>query len=213
MKTLKLIALVTLTALISCDNNDDTSTTTLTDGFTYNNTFYETPNAYIEIDEDDNDNNGSPDSYSFFFTDGRMFDNDNNVNGSTGDFLFSLNTTTFVFLKLNASDNPSLVSSPPVAGNTYVVSSVEDSVVLHNGLIDPLSPPYITNGIEFGMGNENIATIHTPGISNLTLTLNSIYLDTNTSTNSSINVDYIFRDSNGDLIEGHYEGTFGIILD
>lgn len=204
---------------INCDNNDDLQNTpqSSTDGFTYNNTFYETANTYIDIDEDDDDpiigSNGFPDSYTFFFTDGRMFDNDANVNNSRGDYLYSINTTTLVLLKVLANDNSTLVSSFPIVGSTYVVSSVEDSVIIHDGQIDALVPPYFNNSLEFGMGNENTGTFHLPGIIGPTITINAIDLDPTNPNASTIELTYTFRNENGELLAGHYEGTFGVILD
>lgn len=212
----KFSLLATVLLFISCDNNDDTSTAPLTDGFTYNNTFYETPNAYIEADEEDDNNDGFPDNYTFFFTNGRMFDNDTNVNGSSGDFLFSLNTTKLAFLKVLVSDNPSLATSQPSAGNTYIVSSIEDTVIIHDGQINSLAPlltPYFNNGIEFGIGDENVGTFHLPGTVVPTITINTLNLDFANPQNSTLNVDYTFMNTAGEVITGHYEGTFGVILD
>lgn len=220
MKIIKTLLVIFLGLLIvGCDNNDDAQTDPInpTDGFTFNNTFYETANAYIDIDVDDDDpvvgNDGQPDSYTFFFTDGRMFDNDANVNGSTGDYLYSLNTTKLVFLNVLVTDNPSLANSPPTAGNTYIVSSTEDTVILHDGQIDPLSPPYLNSGIEFGVGDENVGTFHLPGIVGPTVTFNTFNYDNTNPANSTIDIDYTFMNEDGEMITGHYEGTFGIILD
>jgi len=216
MKTIKttvFLSLLFLTSLISCDNNDDAQTDpiTPTDGFTHNGTFFETPNAYIEIDEDDNNNDGFPDDYNFFFSNGRMFDNDANVNGSSGDYLFSLNTTNWVFYNLTTDINPSLSNSAPQAGNSYYGSS-NDSVIIENGQINALSPPFFDNGIEFGMGG-NTGFANTPGPIGPSITINAINLDTNNPSASTIDVDYTFLNQNGDTITGHYEGTLGIILD
>ncbi len=213
MKTIKILILIFAITLISCDNNDDTTAQALTDGFTYNNTFYETVNAYIDIDSDDTNNDGWPDSYTFFFTDGRMFDNDGNVNGSTGDYLYSLNTTKLAFLQILVRDNPSLANSAPVPGNTYMVSSIDDSVIIHNGQIDALTPPYLNNSIEFGMGNENVGIFHFPGSIGPTLTFNQLNIDNTNPANSTIDTDYSFMNASGEIITGHYSGTFGVILD
>ncbi|WP_291869864.1 hypothetical protein [Maribacter sp.] len=213
--TKNLLYIITIALLISCDNNDDTVTPTSipTDGFTYNTTFFETENAYVNIDDDDDNADGFPDSYTFFFTDGRMFDNDANVNGSSGDYLYSTNTTKLVFLNVLVSDNPSLASSFPLPGATYIVSSIEDSVIIHEAQIDPLSPSYINNSVEFGMGNDNIGTFHTAGVVAPTITLNQVNIDNNDPTNSSIDADYSFMNQDGVIITGHYTGTFGVILD
>ncbi|QJP34409.1 hypothetical protein F0365_08370 [Nonlabens sp. Ci31] len=219
MKTIKTILLLILIPTISCDGNDDMQTdpSNPTDGFTHNSVFYGTPNAYFEIDEDDDDpiigGDGYPDNYSFFFSNGRMFDNDANVNGSSGDFLFSLNTNSWVFLNIEVSDNPSLSSSGPLSGNTYIVSSVNDSVIVENGQIDSLTPAYFINNIEYGIGNENVGTINTPGVSGLSITIHAINLDNTNPTASTIDADYTFMNQNGEVIIGHYEGTFGVILD
>lgn len=197
--------------LLGCDNNDDVASAT--DGFTYNNSFYETPNAYIEQDEEDNNNSGYPDNYVFFFTDGRMFDNDNNVNNSTGDYLFSLNTTKLVLLKVLDSDNPSLVNGPLQPNTTYIVSSIEDTVIIHDGQIDALSPNFSNNGIDFGMANENVGTYHTPGAVGPTVTINNLNLDANNPQNSTIDISYSMMNTDGEIITGQYQGTFGIIQD
>lgn len=202
-------------AIFSCDNNDDEQTNTQnpTDGFTHNGVFFETPNAYFEIDEEDDNNDGFPDNYTFFFTDGRMFDNDSNVNGSSGDFLFSVNTTKLVFLKILVSDNPSLATTQPSAGNTYIVSSAEDTVILHDGQIDPLTNPYFNNGIEFGTGNENVGIFNFPGAVGPAVTINAFTYDNNNPELSTIDIDYTMMNQDGEIIAGHYEGTFGVILD
>lgn len=217
MKTIFKTAFLTvlITTFFSCDNNDDAQTDPInpTDGFTHNNMFFETANAYFEIDDEDDNADGMPDNYSFFFTNGRMFDNDANVNGSSGDFLLSLNTTNWVFLNVEVSDNPSLANNAPLTGNTYIVSSINDSVIIENGQIDPLTPAYIQNNIQFGEGNENVGVFNWPGTQGPTITINAINIDNTNPTDSTINADYTFMNQNGDIITGHYEGTFGVILD
>ncbi|WP_397363108.1 hypothetical protein [Olleya sp. R77988] len=216
MKTIKTLLVLLIITAFSCDNNDDAQTdpVTPTDGFTHNSVFYETANAYFEIDEDDDSpSDGFPDNYSFFFSNGRMFDNDANVNGSSGDFLFSLNTTNWVFLNIEVSDNPSLANTGPSAGNTYVVSSINDTVIIENGQIDALTPSYFNNSIEFGTGNENVGIVNTPGTQGSSITINAINLDANNPAASTIDVDYTMMNQNGEIITGHYEGTFGVILD
>jgi len=216
----KIIFLSALIALFfGCDNNDDMQTDPVnpTDGFTHNNVFFETPNAYFEIDEDDDNvgigGDGFPDDYSFFFSNGRMFDNDANVNGVSSEYLFSLNTTNWVFLNIEVVDNPSLANAAPSAGNTYVVSSINDSVILENGQIDAVSPAYFINSVEYGTGNETMGVINTPGIQGPSITINAINLDANNPAASTIDADYTFMNQNGEIITGHYEGTFGVILD
>ncbi len=217
MKTIfKTILVLIALNISSCDNNDDTTASTSNDGFAFNNTFYETVNAYYEIDTDDDNptigNDGFPDNYTFFLTDGRMFDNDTQVNTSDGEYLFSMNTTRLAFLHIRVEDNPSLANSAPTPGNTYnVVNS--DSVIIHDAQINSLTTPYFNNGIEFGEADENIGTYHTPGVAACTLTVNAMNIDTTNLANSTIDIDYTFMDQNGALITGHYEGTLGIILD
>ncbi|OBX20135.1 MULTISPECIES: hypothetical protein [Bizionia] len=215
MKNLKTLLVLLIFTVFSCDNNDDLQTDpiTPTEGFTHNNVFYPTPNAYFEIDDGDVDNNGMPDSYSFFFSNGRMFDNDANVNSSSGDYLFSLNTTNWVYLNVQVSDNPSLDAAGPLPGNTYVVSSITDTVIIENAQIDALSPVYITSNVEFGMGNENVGVFNFPGTQGPSITINAINIDNNNPTESTVNADYVFLNQNGETIVGHYEGTFGVILD
>lgn len=215
MKNLKLLALLLAILITACDNNDDavTPTITPTDGFTYNNTFYETANAYINIDEDDDNNDGRPDNYTFFFTDGRIYDNDNNANGSSAEYLYSLNTTKLAFLNILTSDNPSLANAGLLPNTTYIVSSIEDTVIIHDGQIEPLVPPFTSSNIGFGEGNENVGTFHLPGPVVPTITFNALNIDNNNPANSTIDADYTLRNTNGEIITGHYTGTFGIILD
>lgn len=213
MKPLKFLIALTIITLTSCtqDNNDDTSTAPQTDGFTYNNTFYETPNAYFQFD----DNNNPRKHYAFFFTNGRIFDNDANVSNSTNDYLFSTNTTKMVFLKIMVHNNPSLANNAlPSAGNTYIASSVSHSTIAHGFQVNSLTPVYTNNGIEFGTADETTGTYHLPDTQQApTITINAINLNTSNIANSTINADYRFTNVNGEVITGHYEGTFGIIMD
>lgn len=206
-----LIALVFI--LLSCDSNDDiVNDISNPDGFTYGQSLFETPNAYIEVDEEDDNNDGFPDNYSFFFTNGRMYDNDNKENGSAGDFLFSVNTTEWVFLNVLSAQNPSLTSGSPVAGNTYFVNK-NNSVILHDGQINSLIPPFLNSGFEFGMGDENIGTFHTSGITGPSITINQLDIDVFVPENSYLDAEYTFINQNGETITGHYKGSLGIILD
>lgn len=216
MKKFNLLLVLLIMAFYSCDNNDDQQSDpqNATDGFTHNGVFYPTENAYFEIDEeDDSPADGFPDNYVFFFTNGRMFDNDANVNGSSGDFLLSVDTTNFVLLRVEVSDNPSLGSGGPSPGNTYIVSSIFDSVIVENVQVDPLNPPYFNNGIEFGTGNENAGIVNTPGSVAPSITINAINIDNNNPAASTIDADYTFMNQNGEIITGSYVGTFGVILD
>ena len=112
-----------------------------------------------------------------------------------------------------APDNPSLSNAGPSAGNTYVVSSINDSVIIENGQINGLNPAYFINGVEYGTGDENVGVFNTPGTQGPSITINTIDLDANNASASTIDVDYTFMNQNGEVITGHYEGTFGVILD
>ena len=218
MKAIQILFVLFAITIFSCDNNDDAQTNSQnpTDGFTIGSTFFETPNAYYEVDEDDDNaiigSDGYPDNYSFFFSNGRMFDNDADVNGASGDYLFSLNTSEWVFLNVEVEDNPSLASNGPVAGNTYAVS-VDDTVIVTGGAITPLTPSYFNSGFEFGQGVEDITTEHWPATQGNTITINVLNIDIINPQNSTIDVDYTFVKLSGDIIYGHYEGSLGIILD
>jgi len=213
MKSIKTLLILLSIAIFSCDNNDDAQTdpTNPSDGFTHNSVFYETENAYFEIDTDDP--NAIPQDYVFFFLNGKMFDNDAKVNGSGAEYLFSLGTTNFVILRVFVSDNPSLANGGPLPGNTYVASIINDSVILENGQINPLTTPYFINGVEFGEGDEDTGIINTPIAPNPTITINAINLDNTNPSASSIDADYTFTNQDGDIITGQYKGSFGIILD
>ena len=224
MKQLIQIILISilLTTAISCDNNDDTQNTPSTpnDGFTINNTFYETPNAYITIDQLDNDNDNHPDYYNFFFTDGRITDTYGDV-GIGYAYAYSTNTTNLVKLQVFESDNPSLTSGVLTAGNTYLASTTlysssdgfsKDSFASYN--LQTGNTIFGTeNGFDFAGLPEVIGIWHYPNNTNPSLTINAINIDSITPANSTINVDYSFIDTSGVTITGHYEGTLGVILD
>jgi len=218
MKKIPIFFVLLAVTIFSCDNNDDAQTDSQnpTDGFTIGNTFFETPNAYYEIDDDDDNpltgGDSYPDDYVFFFSNGRMFDNDADVNGSSGDYLFSLNTSEWVYLAVNVEDNPSLANSAPTVGNTYVVSDY-DTVIITGGTISPLTPSYFNNGFEFGEGVEDVTTEHWPTDEGNTITINVLDIDVVNPQNSTIDVDYVFVKQNGYVVNGHYEGSLGIILD
>ncbi len=200
MKTVFKIFLITIACnLISCDQNDDVSTTV--NKFTIDATDYDTPNAYIEFDEDNQD------EINFFFTNGRMIDNVNNIPSSDGgidDYHFSVNTTNFVFINIQDGANGNVLTPYPniQVGNTYV-GGASDSVILSGSII---SLGYFSNGFEFGFGDENNTIMHAQN-GNPNITINSYNFDTTTNT-GTIDVDYTY---NG--ITGHYDGTIGVILD
>lgn len=204
MKTLfKTSLIIILFNLISCDQNDDVSTTV--NKFTVGTTDYDTPNAYIEFDEDNQN------EINFFFTDGRMLDNANGIpnptDGGIDDYLFSINTSNFVFINIRDIENPSIVNPYPniQTGNTYIGGD-SDSVILSDGSIVSLG--HFSNGFEFGYGDETDPNtiIHAQN-GNPNITINSYNFDTTTNT-GTIDIDYVY---NG--ISGHYDGTVGFIFD
>ena len=213
----------------SCDGNDDDQTTPIipADGFTISNTFYGTENTYIAIDQSDRDNNGKSDYYTFFFTNGRITD----VYGDIGlgyAHAFSTATTQLVKLQVFESANANLSTGILQAGNTYVASSIlttsingfgvtnsgysKDSFIAYN--LQPGSNIFNDQTtLDFTQILEVAGVWHYVGTVGPSITINAINIDNNTPTNSTINVDYTFLDTNGDTISGHYEGTLGIILD
>ena len=229
MKIIKSLLILLAVTMFSCDSNDDEVTpdpvdpSTTLDGFTHheNNTtpvFYPTSNAYIEIDEDNDDAYPlAPDYYGFFFLNGRLYDNNTDINGTSDEVLLSVNTTQFVVLSIDVAVNPSLQSGiPPTAGNTYIASS-NDSNVVTDLQVDSSSPQTFINidgtNVEFGEGNETNSTIYSPATLGHSVTINAINIDTVNPTNSTIDVDYTFVNTSGELISGHYEGTLGVFED
>ncbi len=202
---------IMLLGLYACEKNDDeqTNPNNPTDGFTINGIFYDTPNCYIEFDDDN-----SPNEFNLFFLNGRMYDNQTNVNNSSGDYLFSTNMTNFVFYNIRALENPDIVipQYPNIQTGKQYAGGASDSVIVHDGQVVSLSPPFTSNGFEFGMPDPDVGTIHYPGASGPFITINDYTYDSNTQT-GSIDVDYQFTDMNGVNITGHYEGTLGVILD
>lgn len=231
MKLLKNILLLTIILLVGCDNNDDTQTNPAVpaDGFIHNNVFYETPNAYFEIDEDDdNPIDGFPDEYNFFFTDGRMSDADSSTGAPVvaNEYIFTLNTSNFVFFNLRVVDNPSLASSAPLAGNTYkgdVYAApnnlTPNTVIIHSfmGGVNAFIPAFYINGLEFGNPIDSYGVYELQGLGgNGTiplLTINDININTTNPALSTIDVDYTYTNNDAELILGHYEGTLGVFED
>ena len=204
-----LFLLAVTSVLISCDKNDDQQNDPQnpTDGFTISGVFHETPNCYIEFDTDAN-----PTEFNLFFTDGRMYDNDTNINGSSGDYLFSTTMKNWVFYNIRDIENPSIVNPtyPNIQTGVQYVGNAGDSVITYDLLVSSLSPSFISNNIEFGMVSSG--TVKTPGVSGPFLTINSYSFDSSTQT-GTIDVDYSFIDASGQTILGHYEGSLGVILD
>jgi len=191
---LKIIILSLAISLTSCDPNDDVATPT--NIFTVSGTDYDTPNCYIEFDED------SQSEFNLFFLNGRMHDNQTYPNGITDDYLFSLNTSNFVFYNINGF-------AFPQSGQTYIGGS-SDSIIGHGGAI--LDIGFTSNNINFGQGQDGFGTWHEPGVTGPTITINSYSFDANTQI-GNIDVDYEFLDENGITIIGHYNGNLGVFLD
>ncbi|WP_340155149.1 hypothetical protein [uncultured Winogradskyella sp.] len=228
MKTLKTILILFTILIFSCDSNDDAQTdpATPSDGFMHNNVFRETANAYLEIDEDDdNPADGFPDEYNFFFIDGRMADGDSSLGAPTDadEYIFTLNTSNFVFFNLKVLDNPSLANSVPQAGNTYngdVYSAPgntsPDTVIVEDylGTMESLSTPYFIDGLEYGNPSSDDST-NAQGPNNATplLTVNAININSTNPSQSTINVDYVYVNNLGEIFTGHYEGTLGVFQD
>ncbi|MCF6308271.1 MAG: putative metal-binding motif-containing protein [Flavobacteriaceae bacterium] len=178
-------------------------------GFIFNDTFFETPNAYIEFDEDNQS------EINFFFTNGLMLDNINHYEGNTNDYLFSLDLTNLVFYNLTEELNPNISTPYPTIDTGFMYTGgPSDSVILHEGNILPFNNPLIINGTEFGYGDDNDpdTIVHTPGINGPFIVINSYTFDIITQTGTA-NIDYTFLDQNGISIYGHYEGALGVILD
>lgn len=204
--------------LFSCDNNDDATTSSI-DGFTINSVFHETVNAYITIDQLDNNADGHPDQYNFMFSDGRITDTFGDV-GVGYEYAYSVNTTSkLALIKVRSADNTSLVGGAISAGNTYIGSSFStgtpnfsaDSVIAFDGLV---TTSFGTeNGIDFGNLLETPGTWYYVGTVAPMVTINAINIETSAPENSTIDIDYTFLAADGTSITGHYDGTLGIILD
>ena len=223
LQTLKALLILATITIVSCDNNDDQQTTpaTPTDGFTVSNSFKGTENAYITIDQADVDGGGFPDYYNFFFTDGRITDSFGDV-GVGYAYGYSDNTTNLVKLKIIAdASNPSLTAGLISSGNTYIASSVltngfnagfsADSLLGYNAQPDPTFGT--ENGLDFCHIQETNGFWYYVGTSGPIVHVNAINIDYSTPSNSTIDIDYTFLDTNGTTITGHYGGTLGLILD
>jgi len=210
MKTILKTTLILFILLqISCDQNDDVPTPV--NKFTVAGIDYETPNCYIEFDTDN-----PPSQFNLFFSNGRMFDNDARINGSSGEYLFSTNTSNFVFYNITEADNPSITTPSYlniVLGTPYIASD-GDSVIMHDFSVNSLTPNFNSNGFDFGepdsMGG-GVLHQQMPG-NTTTITINNYNFNASTQT-GTIDVDYQFLDALGNTITGHYDGTLGVIFD
>ncbi|QXP79252.1 MULTISPECIES: hypothetical protein [Winogradskyella] len=213
-----LMSVIVLT-FFSCDNNDDATSAASTDGFTINSTFHETVNAYISIDQSDNNADGYPDHYNFMFTDGRITDSFGDV-GVGYEYAYSVDSTSkLALIKVLVTDNTNLGTGFISAGNTYIGSSIStgtpnfsaDSLIAYDGVV---SASFGTeNGIEYSNLPETSGVWYYVGTVGPTVIINAINIDYNTPANSTIDIDYTFLASDSTSITGHYEGTLGIILD
>ncbi len=191
MKTLfKTLLILTLLSIVSCDENDDVSTPV--NKFTVGTTDYDTPNCYIETNST---------HINIFFTDARMYLNNPNQPGSSGDWLFSLDATNFAYFELRFIDNSSLNANIiPGVYNAYS----GNTVIGYNLSVSAISPAFFVNGEEFGMGDPLLGN-WSPGSG--TVTVNS-YTPASGSTLGVINIDYVLGG-----ITGHYEGNWGLMID
>ena len=218
-----LLVLLLSVVLMNCDSNDDMQTDPVvpTDGFTIhhnnsNSVFYETTNVYIEIDEDQS-SPGVPDYYTFYFLNGRLLENETNINGTTDEVLLSVNTTNYASVQISTTVNTSLNTGLlPSAGNTYVASK-NDSNVITDLIVNSTSPQtFVTinsTNYEFGEGDENSGTVQVLATVGHSITINAMTLDRGNPSNSTIDVDYTLVNTSGELISGHYEGTLGAFED
>jgi len=203
--------------ITSCDNNDDTQSdpSNPTDGYSLNGNFYETPNAYITIDQTDANNDNFPDYYGFYFLDGRMTDHYGDL-GIGNAYAFSTNTTRLARFRLDNSQNPSLNSGTLTAGQTYIsLTGANRSTVVGYNLQTATSIFGTINGVDYAMLDTTLGNWHycDPDLLVPSVTINAINIDSNTPANSTIDVDYTFKDLQGNPVVGHYEGKLGVILD
>lgn len=120
----------------------------------------ETPNCHIEFDEFTNNEA----SFNLFSLNRRMYDNNTNVNGSSGDYLFSLNSKDFVFYNISAFDNPTMETPryPNIQTGNEHIGSDNNSVIIHDFTVDRLTPNFSVNCFYFGIPNETSGTVHQP---------------------------------------------------
>jgi hypothetical protein len=184
-----ILIIITTLLVFSCDENDDVSTPT--NQFTVSGTDYDTPNCYIETNDD---------HINLFFTDARMYVNDPNQQGSSGDWLFSLNATNLAYFELRFVDNSSLNTN--IIPGVYNANS-DNTVVGYNLVVNAITPAFFINGTEFGMGDDSQG-VWSSGAG--TVTVNS-YTPASGSILGEINIDYTLGG-----ISGHYEGNWGLMI-
>jgi len=165
MKTIlkTLIALLLITNLISCDQND--SVPSPVNKFTVAGIDYETTNCYVEFDDDQSE-------FNLFFLNAIMSDGD----GSSSEYLFSETTFNWVFYNIRDDENASITTPyyPNIQTGVQYIGGPTDTVIIANAMTTDE-----TAGINF----SNTATP--------TITINSWVFD-NTTQTGTINVDYVW---------------------
>lgn len=198
---MKKITLLLLTLLIiSCGSNDDNNSPSTTNKFTIQNTDYETPNAYLQLDNGPSYGN----YFSLVLINGLMLQD--TVRGN----LLSTNTTHGVTLSVRFGNSP--VNSEQAITNNITNGAVlnlsDDARAITN--LTSYSNIITHNGVQYGdtdASTANLYEINNTG--NGTVTINSFTVDL-TARTGTVDCTYTITDENNVVITGSYNGTFKV---
>lgn len=205
----KIVLSIFAIGFLSCSKDDSsiTPSQTLNNKFTINsNVDFLTKSCYLEIDEDDDDGNSIPDNYSLWLINGEMLDNDSKVNGSEGEYLFSVGQTYLTSIHIESSNNPILINNILNLGQVYNCSYE----TAYNLTVPSLANPYVLNGIEYGDGKDGSAISHKQENGTITFTNYTVDIQNRTGT---LDFDYSFVDQNNIPVTGHFDGQILVIFD
>ncbi|MBC5840719.1 MAG: hypothetical protein K2Y30_12265 [Flavobacteriaceae bacterium] len=198
MKTIKTLSLAFVaTILFACTATDPF--TPIENSFAINGTEYETPNAYVILD----DGPQFKDGFIIALANAPLIQN--GTNGAAAATAMTQAAVLFVKNSPNTVANEQLVLINP----TSHTLNTADTEILTN--VSVFGNTFLNNGNMYGEPshvNANVYEISTAG--NGTVTINNITIDYSART-GTIDCTYQMTASTGETITGNYSGTFGIL--
>lgn len=198
MKTIKLLQLFLLSSILFSCSADDLINPTA-NSFTINSTDFETPHAYLLLDD------GPPYKDGFFIVLSNAHLIQNNTNGAA--VATTMTQAAVLFVKNSTN---SLASEQLVQINTTTHTlNTSDTEILTN--VSSFDNTFINSGITYGQPSHTNATLYEiQSGGNGTVTINSITIDYITRI-GTLDCTYQMTASSGEIITGNYSGTFEIL--
>lgn len=198
MKAIKTLSLAFVaTILFSCTATDPFTPTENT--FAINATEFDTPNAYLILDDGPQFKDG------FFLVLANAPLIQNGTNGAAAATTMTQAAVLFVKNSPNPVASEQLVQINPT---THVLNTADTEILTNMSVF---TNTFLDSGISYGEPshlNANFYEIPTGG--NGTLTINNITIDYILRT-GTIDCTYQMTASTGEIIAGNYSGTFGIL--